>query len=99
MSNMCDETCVRILGELRRLYRGNHVHRLRTDHHFRRERSALVHLEEELPVFRQSLIEQLMGSLLLRKKLDRRMLQIGSSVVQRNLAFLVQGLLYSEPIA
>ena len=44
------ETCVRILGELRRLYFGNHGHRLCNDHHFRRETMALVHLEEELPV-------------------------------------------------
>ena len=64
---MCDDTCVRILGELRRLYLGNHGHRLCNDHHFRRETMALVHLEEELPVFRQSLIEQLMESLLRKK--------------------------------
>ena len=47
---MRDETCVRILGELRRLCLENHEHRLCIDYHFRHETAALVHLEVELPV-------------------------------------------------
>ena len=47
---MRDETCVRILGELRLLCFENHERKLCIVHHFRRETLALVHLEEELPV-------------------------------------------------